>query len=442
VFAPFFVLLLLIGIAPAALILDGPFVHGFLAAMSAAGVAFVALTIRGDEMAKLISLVRPVAIVAIIPAVWMLIQVLPLKFIGLSHPIWTSAEAALGHSLAGSISIDPGATLLALCNYLSAVAIMLIALAVAIERRRAEWLLIALACVTTAIAVLMIIGESAGLIPAASSTRGSERSAAIDCVVLGVILSAAAGVRAFERYETRHMTAGVRIAPVMHVAWPWLAAFALCWCALLLIATRQALFAATCGVAVLAWIMGIRRFGSGRLAQTVMATIMLLSATAIIASRPTIRATDVTLALAADALPARIAITERILADLPWSGTGAGTFSALVQIYRDVDYPSGEAMSPTVAAAIAVEMGWGAMWAIVTAMVVVAGALFRGALQRGRDAFHSAAAASCVAALVLLAFCDASLFATSIVIIAATAMGIGLAQRASLTIPSRSIRAV
>jgi hypothetical protein len=47
----------------------------------------------------------------------MLIQVLPLNIVGLAHPIWGSAVAVLGRPIAGSISIDTGATLFSLGRY-------------------------------------------------------------------------------------------------------------------------------------------------------------------------------------------------------------------------------------------------------------------------------------------------------------------------------------
>ena len=64
--------------------------------------------------------------------------------------------------MAGSISIDPGATLISFVRYLSAVAIAFVAAAVAIDRRRAEWIFFALTVAMTLIA-LMSLAFSLGL---------------------------------------------------------------------------------------------------------------------------------------------------------------------------------------------------------------------------------------------------------------------------------------
>ena len=80
---------------PAMLVFDGPITHGVIVAAAAALVAIVGFRIRHGELDFLLSVIRPIALIAAIPALWMLIQVLPLGAIGLAHPIWESASAAL-----------------------------------------------------------------------------------------------------------------------------------------------------------------------------------------------------------------------------------------------------------------------------------------------------------------------------------------------------------
>ena len=150
------ILVLLIFATPITIIFDGPVIQGFVAAIAAVSVAIVALRIRPGEAGFLSSVIRPVAVVAAVPAIWMLIQVLPMQNVGLAHPIWKSAAAALGHPVAGSISIDPGATLISFVRYVSAAAIAFVAAAVATDRRRAEWVLLALTVATTLIALMAL----------------------------------------------------------------------------------------------------------------------------------------------------------------------------------------------------------------------------------------------------------------------------------------------
>jgi hypothetical protein len=109
---------LIIG-SPAILWLDGPIMQALVT--GAAGVAVVSCTMRPGEAIFFVSFARPAALLAAVPALWMLIQVVPMGLF--AHPIWASAQAALGHPILGSISIDVGAGALALGRYLTIVAI-------------------------------------------------------------------------------------------------------------------------------------------------------------------------------------------------------------------------------------------------------------------------------------------------------------------------------
>jgi hypothetical protein len=128
-----------------------------------------------------------------------------------------------------------------------------------------------------------------------------------------------------------------------------------------------------------------------------------------------------------------IPIAQRIIADTGWLGTGGGTFDLLLPVYGASSSAVIGMPAPTTAAQIAIELGRPAVWAILCITIVVLFLLLRGALQRGRDSFYPAAGAGCIVTLTLEAFCDASLFNTSVLICAAAALGLGLAQRVSRT---------
>jgi hypothetical protein len=112
-------------------------------------------------------------------------------------------------------------------------------------------------------------------------------------------------------------------------------------------------------------------------------------------------------------------------------GTGAGTFAAILPIYQDIDELASGSVAPTAAAAIAVEMGRPFLWAILLAAIALVVTLLRGALLRRRDSFYSTAGASCVVAGTLLAFGNAALLSTPVVIIVAAIVGIAIAQSKS-----------
>src|SRR6185312_5537794 len=130
-------------------------------------------------------------------------QILPLNTVGLADPIWDSASKALGRPLDGSISIDPGATLVSLAMYLRVAGIALVAAAVAVDRYRSNWILFSLVTSTTLIAVMLLIND-AGYFTFLTNDIGSLGvSTAIDCASLCITLAAAAALHTFEQGQTQ-----------------------------------------------------------------------------------------------------------------------------------------------------------------------------------------------------------------------------------------------
>jgi hypothetical protein len=151
---------------------------------------------------------------------------------------------------------------------------------------------------------------------------------------------------------------------------------------------------------------------------------------AIFALQPTRQRMDVTLAYASGAPASLIALTQRVIMETSLLGTGAGTFTVVLPIYRDInEEPAGTA--PTAAAAIAVEMGQPFFWIIVIAAGAIVVTLLRGAVRRGRDSLYATAGASCLVCLVLLAFGNVAVLSAPILVIAAVIIGTALAQSKS-----------
>ena len=429
-----FFLVLLIITTPVILIFDGPIIDGLVTAAAAVSVASVALRIRPGEAGFLSSVIRPMAIIAAIPALWMLVQVLPLKSVGLANPIWESAAAVLGRPLAGSISIDPGATLISLARYLTAVAIAFVAAAVAVDRRRAGWVLFALTVATTLIALMILAAGHGDFTLLSNIASGPAGYAATDSAGLGVILAAAAALHTIERGNTKATDQGrsaVRIGLVFLVS---LAAITICSMAVIKGATSQAYFAVTCGVATIAVAVVIRRFAFGPWGISAIVSIASLVAITAVILQPGTRTVSLTLAFATHAPAPLIAVTQRVLTETSWAGTGAGTFAAVLPIYRDIEEVASGSIAPTAVAAIAVEIGRPFLWAILIAAIVLVVTLLRGAAQRGRDSFYPTAGASCIVTVALLAFGNAALFSTPVLVITAAVVGIAIAQRKSRSI--------
>ena len=414
----------LIMTTPIILIFDGPIIDGLVLAAASVSVAIVALRIRPGEAGFLSTTIRPAAIFAAFPALWMLFQMLPLKTIGLAHPIWESAAAALGRPLAGSISIDPGDTLVSLSLYLSSVAIALVAAAVAVDRQRSERILIILSTATTLIALIVLAADLGGF--TFLSDRASD--AANDIVSVGVIIAAATALHTLERHKAQ--------PPVRRESMAWrrlgfvacLFAVGICILTIIARATSEEYVAVACGLAILAVSVVARQFRFGPWGYSAIISIALLLAIAAVAMLRSSRNVDLTLAFAAHASAPLIAVTQRILTETSWTGTGAGTFAAIMPIYQGINELATGSVAPTAAAAIAVQMGGPFLWAILLAAIALVVMLLRGAFLRRRDLFYSTAGAGCVVTSTLLAFGNAALLTTPVLIIVAVIVGMAIAQ--------------
>ena len=128
--------------------------QGVVTGIVGIALAIAAISLRAGEMEFLDSVIRSMLTFAMVPMLWMLIQILPLGI--LAHPIWISAKSALGQTNVGHISIDPGASVIGLGQYTTLAAVSLLSAAIAVDRRRAETLLFALtyAGVTSALIVM------------------------------------------------------------------------------------------------------------------------------------------------------------------------------------------------------------------------------------------------------------------------------------------------
>jgi len=429
VFAAFVLLTTLIAATPLVALADGPAIQGIVAALSALAVAMTVRSIPPGESRYLSKVISPVMICLAVPAIWMAIQAAPMPLRGLVHPIWASAEAALGKPLMGSISVDPGTTLVAITRYLTVVGIVLAAAGVTIDRRRAEMVLFWLAGATVLGGVMLIMHGLANFsFVDESRDREAARSLMAGCVI-GVPLSAAACGHMLERYERRRTNPAMSLVGFGLIFAGCLGGLAICFAALAYAGTTQLLLIAVCGLAIIVAVVIVRRAGVGGW----FSLASVATAVVIIAALLSLRSggnADLTLRFA-DAPARMIAITESLIADTPWSGSGAGTFAALLPIYRDVNDVAEGASAPTAAAEIAVELGKPALWAIVAMTILAVAFLLHGALTRGRDSFYAAAVTSSIVVFALQAFGGASVFATSVVVLASAAFGLGIAQSLS-----------
>ena len=421
------ILVILICASPAILLWDGLVTHGIVAGIVALGLAITARALRPGETGFLISVIRPLIVITAVPALWIVIQALPLGI--LAHPIWSSAAQALQSRIIGAVSIDPGSTTIALGQYLSMVAVALLSAAVAVDRQRAESILFALTTAVASVALLMLAHDL--FIPGAWFAA-SAWSSAIDCVAIGTIVASAACIRTIERAEARQRSPQ---RSVSRLAWTLIACGAaglICAAALLLDATRELLFATGLGLLALASVNVIRRFELGLLGITGIIVPVLGAVILLVAAQPVERSLNVTLAFAGPLSHPLVALNQRMLDDAPLVGTGAGTLAALAPVYREMgDPPAGSAA--TTAASFAIELGRPMLWLIVAVTVGVIVMLLRASLRRRRNSFYPAMGGSCLITLLLLAFTDAGILGTVTELIIAAVLGLAFVQSHSRT---------
>jgi hypothetical protein len=420
----FFLFALLLSVAPALAMVGQPVFDGLFLGAIASAIAIAAAHLSQDDLHRLTKLLRPIAPLLLVPGIWMLLQISPLPRHWLANSIWTSAAAALGKPAGGLISIDVGATVLAFARYSQMVAIMLLSAALALDRRRAEGILILLTAAAALIAAEVVLFDL-GYFQTLDFGRTDTRAEALSVAVLGLILSGATAIQAFKSYETKAFpsSASTALPSAMSVI-----AFGICLSAVVSESAPIVIFAAACGLGVLLALIAIRRLRIGRWGQAGLAASALVFAVGFFASSSASRQMDATLILASPSQGA-IAVAERMLSEAPWVGNGAGTFDALVPIYRDAGAGAFNVSgAPTAAASIAIELGLPFLWIVTIAALSAALLLFRGALRRGRDYAYAGAGTACILTTVILSFSGAGIFGRAAAVLAAATCGVALAQ--------------
>jgi hypothetical protein len=381
---------------------------------------------EGDVRSSL-AIFKPLAAAALLPAAWMLLQILPLPPGSIEHPVWRSAAAALSESLSGHISIDLGFTLRSLFGYLSLILLAFITSVLTRNRERGEIILATLCTITTFIALELLLFRDLAVLKPANST-GDLTASLVALAAFGVILNVAFVVRAAERYETRSERQGQPLRSFVGLMLLGTAGAVICLVALISYSTYDVLIATAFGLVVVGLVIVIRRLSLARWTAATLCAAVLVACGGVIALRfaansslsPLFRFAKIE---SADAVTA----TLRMMADANWTGGGVGTYQALAAIYRDADGAPGPAAINT---STSIELEWGRAGLLMVILLVIQllVVLFRGALARGRDSFYAAGAAACLVIAFCEAYCDASFTTVTVQMMAAIIAGLGLAQ--------------
>jgi hypothetical protein len=423
-----FILVALICVTPIILLRDGLAMQGLVAGGIGVALAIAAITLRPGETEFLISIIRPLLVFALLPILWIVFQILPLGIF--AHPIWASTEATLGHTIAGTVSVDAGASVLSLGQYIALAGVTLLSAAIAIERGRAEVLLFTLTYAVTMIAVITL--THVWLLPYLRLSPFLRAQAAV-CVAMGTIVASAACIRTVERFETRAARPRRRGSTLLLTFMGSSTALVVCATTLVLDGTRQEQEAAACGVALLVCITIIRRLQLQLWGIAIIAISLTGAVILLIAAQPSARGRSLLLSFAVSSPTSPPSVSERVLKDAPFAGTGAGTFAVVAPIYREMDDPPTDPVAATAAASLGIELGRPLLWLIVAAMGASIVFLLNCCLKRGRDSFYPAMGASCLATMLLLSFVNPGLLGDAAGLIAAITLGLAIAQSKSRT---------
>jgi hypothetical protein len=415
----FTLLLACVVLASGLAIHDGIAARSLIEILGALALASVAISARALDVNVAGRSTRGLKVAASIPAIWMMIQLLPAP-IG-AHSIWAYANEALGQRSWGHISVDLGRTILALAFYVSNVALILLAIFVARDRRRAELILSALTAITAITVVGLLVGKW-GLISGATSP--AEILSGISA--LGILLSLTSAIRTIERHKSEGAKTTGSTMALMVIGVGLIVDIIGLSAGVILNVGLTAIF----GIATFASVQVIRRVGLGGWAALVLVGTMAIAAAMVIIWRyDSSRDLSVFLQFASASSADAISITQRMLSDNRWLGTGAGTFTAILPIYQDLG--ASIARAPTTISGLAVELGLPMSLFAIALAAWLAVILYRGALGRGRDSFYPAAAAAGTVILLGQAFCDSSLLNPSVAVLGDTLVGLGLAQSVS-----------
>jgi hypothetical protein len=352
----------------------------------------------------------------------MLLQVLPISIRSLANPVWVSASTALDKPFAGAMSLDIGATLLSLARYCAILAAAFITATITLNRQRAENVL-SLLTGTAALIAAELIGYDLGYLRLPGYEHLGERADAMNIAVIGFILSCATTIRAYEHLvSTQHRKSRMM---AMVAASASIAATFICLSAILISSDSVSFLAALFGTGVLIAVLTIRRWRLGPMGQAGIVALAAVAVFGFFAVVPAWKDADPTLALSTQG---QISSTERMLSDARWGGSGAGSFEALLPIYRDT---ADSVEIPTAAATIAIEMGRPFLWTCVIVGLIGASTLFRRALLRGRDYVYSSAGAGCVIALLILLFANDGILGLTASLMISVVCGLAFAQSKS-----------
>jgi hypothetical protein len=419
----FFALASMVALIPIVGILDSVWILGATSAILATALMVIAIALPAGNLAHLMRLLQPVLLLVLTaPALWMLLQVIPMPP-ALANPIWTSASAALHQPLAGTITVDIGATLLSFAQYCAVVAAGLVTAAVALDRQRAKYILYIFVGIATLVAARQIALEMASF--DGISLAGEGRAQALVIAVIGILLAIATAIRAVDQLQRSGRPKRTRTKAIVALSVA-IVSFFTCAAAILISANPAIVVAALSGAGTVLAAYVIRRWLLGPWGAAGLAAAAAIGLLGAFGAIPVNKDAQLVTALSTQTLAA----TGRMLSDVAPAGSGAGAFPALLLIYRDIGTAATQE-NPTAAALIMIEMGPALLTGLVIAALLGAWTLFNRSLSRRHDYVYGAAGAGALISLLILAFVDGGVLNLGASLMIGALCGLAFAQSLS-----------
>jgi hypothetical protein len=371
------------------------------------------------------SVLSPLLCLLAVPAGYLVFQMLPIP--GVPHPAWVSAANALNERLSGAVTLDKGATFLALARYCAFCGLLVLTMIVAMTHARAERVLVAILCSVTITLTAFLLVRYHPLWNSNGAGRMMYYSADAGFLAcLGLILSLILAMKLGDAYLKSKRND-------VEVTWQWFllgASISISLLSLIGLPETSPLVALGLACAALLFVFLVRRLGiwaGGALAATAFIVIVMLAGnnSAILSSM------DSTLRFGSQ--PATDSATvQRMLDDLPAFGTGAGTFSKLYQLYGVVDVASDRTIASTpFSAVLAIEIGKPAFWVAIASLFAAVVFFLTCGVLRGRDWIYPTACAGLLSSAIPLCFETPLRGHLNIFTLSAAVLGLGLAQSLS-----------
>jgi hypothetical protein len=422
----FVVLTIAVALATAVGLVHAKFAIGLICSFLAVALIAIGTTNRGTYLGRLhrSSTSTITFVVLFLPCLWMMLQAVPVAKAGLVNTVWSSTSNALGFPIVGSVTIDTGATLVALVQYCAALATAGVLVALAFDRRVAELTLYLLTFAAVSAAAFRIAYSLAppdlAQLFATANVSGLSILAAI-----GITLACATEIRLHERLRSRRSKPESRPRVIVGLACGVLS-LAICTLALLIEANIMLLFAGFFGAGILMAIFVTRQWSLSVWGQSGVIAVLGIILFAFLAAAQPKRETN----LAETSLSQSQAVVDRMLSDAPALGSGAGTFETLLPVYREFDHAQLQ-KSDVAAALITIEMGRTFLWISVLALTCAAAVFARGGVARGRDYVYASAGAGVVVVALFLIFVSSDLLSLPVSVFLGAITGLAWAQRRS-----------